>query len=226
MKKQDLENKIKKVFRYTVGEEIFNSISHGVGALCSAAALAILIVYALINGNGYSVAGAIVYGISLIILYSMSTVYHIVSNPTAKYILRIFDHCSIYLLIAGTYTPYTLNMASKGMALGWVIFGLIWGVAVLGIVMNAISIDKFKKVSTACYIIMGWAIIFAMKAVIQTVPKMGIILLLIGGIVYTVGAVFYVLKKYKYTHSVWHLFVIAGSIFHYFSILLYVLPVN
>lgn len=210
---------------YTAGEEIFNSVSHGVGALCSAAALALLIVRAVIEGNHYSVAGAIVYGISLIILYSMSTVYHIVRTKRAKAVLRIFDHCSIYLLIAGTYTPYTMRMVSLGYKIGWVIFGFIWGSAVLGIVINSISIEKFKKISTACYILMGWGIVAAMKTLIAAVAKPGIILLFIGGIVYTAGAVFYVLKQYRYTHSVWHLFVLAGSIFHYFSILIYVLPV-
>lgn len=211
-------------FMYTAGEEIFNSVSHGVAALCASAALAVLIIYACLKGSGYSVAGAIVYGISLIILYSMSTVYHIVRTKTAKKILRIFDHCCIFLLIAGTYTPYTLRMASKNMPVGWVIFGLIWGAAVIGMILNAVSIDKFKKVSTLCYILMGWGIVLAMKAVIETVPKTGVLFLLIGGVIYTAGAVFYVLKQYKYTHSVWHLFVLAGSIFHYFSILLYVLP--
>lgn len=220
-----MQEKQNQGFMYTAGEEIFNSVSHGVGALCSAAALALLIVYALIKGNSYSVAGAIVYGISLIILYSMSTVYHIVRTKQAKYILRIFDHCSIYLLIAGTYTPYTLRMASQGYVIGWVIFGLIWGAALLGIIINAISIDKFKKISTVCYLFMGWGIIAAMKTLIATVAKPGIILLFIGGIVYSAGAVFYILKQYKYTHSVWHLFVLAGSIFHYFSIMIYVLPV-
>ncbi|MCH5186046.1 MAG: hemolysin III family protein, partial [Oscillospiraceae bacterium] len=178
---------LKKGLMYTVGEEIFNSVSHGVGALCSAAALAVLIVYAVIKGNGYSIAGALVYGIALIVLYSMSTVYHIVRTPVAKYVLRIFDHCSIFLLIAGTYTPYTLRMASKGIALGWVIFGLIWGAAVVGIVLNAVNIDKLKKISTACYIFMGWGIILAMKAVIATVDIPGIALLVAGGVVYTVG---------------------------------------
>jgi len=221
------DKELKKGFMYTVGEEIFNSVSHGVGALLSAAALATLIVYAVIKGNGYSVASAIVFGISLIILYSMSTVYHIVRTPAAKYVLRIIDHCSIFLLIAGTYTPYTLSMVSMGKTvIGWVIFGLIWGAAVLGIVLNAVNMEKFHKISTACYIFMGWGIVLAMKTIIETVPKAGIILLVAGGVVYTLGAVFYVMKKYRYTHSVWHLFVLAGSIFHYFSVLLYVLPVK
>lgn len=206
---------------YTAGEEIFNSVSHAVGSLLSAAALAILIIYAVINSDGFGIASAIVYGISLVLLYSMSTVYHIVSNPTAKKILRIFDHCSIFVLIAGTYTPYLL-MPLRG-TLGWVLFGLIWGAALFGIITNAISIEKFRKVSMICYICMGWAIVLTIKPIMQIVELPGIILLIAGGIVYTVGVIFYVLKKYRYMHSVWHLFVLAGSILHYFSILLYVL---
>ena len=211
----------KKSAVYTLGEEIFNSISHGVGAVLSIAALVILIVFASIRSDGYGIASALVYGISLILLYSMSMVYHIVSNPTAKKVLRIFDHCLIFILIAGTYTPYLL-MCMTG-AMRWIMFGLIWGAAVFGILLNAFNLEKFKKISMGCYIAMGWAIIFTFRTIVENVALPGVIFLIVGGIVYTVGILFYSLKKYRYMHSVWHLFVLAGSIFHYFSILIYVI---
>lgn len=207
--------------RYTLGEEIFNSVSHGVGAALAVAALVILIVHAALHSDGYGLASALVYGISLIILYSMSMVYHIVQNDKGKYVLRKFDHCSIYLLIAGTYTPYLL-MSLRGVK-GWIMFGLIWGAAVGGIILNSINVEKFRKISMLFYLCMGWAIIFTIGDIAAKIALPGIVFLLVGGIVYTVGVVFYALKKYRYMHSVWHLFVLAGSIFHYFSILLYVL---
>ena len=206
---------------YTLGEEIFNSVSHGVGALLSAAALVLLIIFALVYSDGYGLAGAIVYGVSLIVLYTMSMVYHIVQNERGKKILRIFDHCSIFLLIAGTYTPYLLGPL-RGK-IGWTVFGIIWGVTVIGIILNTISLERFKALSLVCYVLMGWGIILSIKPLAQNVEPAGIILLVAGGLIYTIGVVFYVLKKYRYMHSVWHLFVLAGSICHYFSILFYVL---
>lgn len=206
---------------YTVGEEIFNSVSHGVGVCLSVAALVLLIVFAAIGGSGYGLAGAIVYGISLVLLYTMSMVYHIVSNPVGKKVLRIFDHCSIFVLISGTYTPY-LFMCMQG-AMRWIMFGLIWGATVIGILLNAINLEKFKKISMVCYVLMGWAIVFTIKPIIQSIELGGFLLLVSGGIVYTVGIIFYGLKKYRYMHSVWHLFVLAGSICHYLSILIYVI---
>lgn len=206
---------------YTVGEEIFNSVSHGVGVLLSVAALVLLIIFAVIYSDGYGLAGALVYGISLILLYTMSMVYHIVQNQTAKKVLRIFDHCSIFILIAGTYTPYLLGPL-RG-ALGWTIFGIIWGVTVIGIILNAVNLEKFRKLSLVCYVLMGWGIVLSIKPMLQNIALPGIVLLGVGGIVYTVGVIFYVLKRYRYMHSIWHLFVLAGSVFHYFSILLFVL---
>lgn len=216
-----MRGKEKNSMMYTVGEEIFNSVSHGVGVLLSIAALVLLIVFAAIYSDGYGLASAIVYGISLILLYTMSMVYHIVQNKTAKKVLRIFDHCSIFILIAGTYTPYLL-VSMRG-ALGWTIFGIIWGVTVIGIVMNAISLEKFRILSLICYVLMGWGIVLSIKPLAANLALPGLILLVAGGLVYTVGVVFYVLKKYRYMHSVWHLFVLAGSVLHYFSILLFVL---
>lgn len=206
---------------YTAGEEIFNSISHGVGALLSIAALTLLIVFAVFRSDGYGLASAIIFGVSLILLYSMSTVYHIIRNETAKKVLRIFDHCSIFILIAGTYTPYLLMCMRN--ALGWTMFGIIWGVTILGIILNAINLERFRVFSLICYICMGWAIIFTIKPIVQSIALPGVVLLIAGGVVYTAGVVFYVLKKYRYMHSIWHLFVLGGSVCHYLSVLLYVL---
>lgn len=206
---------------YTVGEEIFNSVSHGVGALLSVAALTLLIVFAVFRSDGYGLASAIVFGVSLTLLYSMSTVYHIIQNETAKKVLRVFDHCSIFILIAGTYTPYLLMCMRN--ALGWTMFGLIWGVTVLGIVLNAVNLERFRRFSLVCYICMGWAIVFTIKPIIQNIALPGVVLLIAGGVVYTIGVIFYVLKRYRYMHSIWHLFVLGGSVCHYLSVLLYVL---
>lgn len=214
MKKKSLPPK------YTLGEELFNSISHGVGVLLSIAALVLLIVFGAKSGVGYNLAAGIVYGISLLVLYTMSMVYHIVQGKKGKAVMRIFDHCSIFVLIAGTYTPYLLVTLDK--TLGWVMFGIIWAMAVIGIILNSIDLEKFRIFSPVCYVVMGWAIIFTIKPIISAIPFMGVFLLVLGGIIYTVGVIFYVLKKYKYMHSVWHLFVLGGSICHYLSILLYV----
>ncbi len=216
---------------YTVGEEIFNSVSHGVGVLLSVAALVLLIVFAAIRSDGYGLASGLVFGISLILLYSMSMVYHIVQNEKGKKVLRIFDHCSIFILIAGTYTPYSLvslrneplQIGLMNLSLGWVIFGMIWGATVLGVLLNSISLEKFKIFSLILYVLMGWGVILSIKPLAQNLELGGLILLIAGGLVYTIGVVFYLMKKYKYMHSVWHLFVLGGSVCHYFSILLYVL---
>lgn len=206
---------------YTVGEEIFNAVSHGVGALMSLAALTLLIIFAALKSNGYGMAGALVYGISLILLYSMSMVYHIVQAEKAKRVLRIFDHCSIFVLIAGTYTPYLLVCMENPMR--WIMFGVIWGVTILGIILNAINLEKFRKFSMVCYVCMGWAIIFSIKTIAEAIGIGGLVLLVAGGIIYSVGIIFYSMKKYRYMHSVWHLFVLGGSVCHYLSVLLYVL---
>ena len=209
---------------YTLGEELTNSISHGIGTCLSIAALVLCIVRAAINIDSVGAAGVVgasIYGSTLVILYCMSTLYHAITNRKARLVFRVFDHTSIYLLIAGTYTPITL-VTLKG-ATGWVLFGIVWGIAILGITLNAINIEKFKKFSIISYIVMGWAIIFGGKSIIQALMGGALIFLLVGGICYTVGIIFYALKKYRYMHSVWHFFVLAGSIMHFFAIYLYVL---
>lgn len=203
--------------RYTLGEEIFNSISHGAGTLLAIGGTAVLIVLSAIYSTPWAVVSSAIYGASLIILYTMSTLYHAITNNTAKKFFRIMDHNTIFFLIAGTYTPITL--AIMGGALGWVLFGIVWGAAAVGIVFNSIDLEKFSKPSIVCYVLMGWVVIFAIKPLIEATSAVFLIFLLLGGIFYTLGIIFYAIKKIKYFHSVWHLFTVAGSMFHYFAIL-------
>lgn len=217
--KSYLERKI-AIPKYTLGEELISSISHGVGAGLGIVALCMCLTVS--RGNAWEVVSSWVFGLSLIILYSMSCIYHALKPNNAKRVMRIFDHCTIFLLIAGTYTPFTL-VSLRG-SVGWVLFGVIWGAAVIGIILNAIDMEKFKGVSMACYLAMGWAIVFAFKPLISAVPKVGIELLVTGGVSYTVGAVIYGIgSKVKYMHSVWHFFVLGGSILHFLCVYMYVL---
>lgn len=209
------------VKRYTLGEEIFNSVTHGVGGLLSIAGTVVLIVFAAIYSNAWGVVSSSIFGASLIILYTMSTLYHAITNPKAKRFFRVMDHNTIFFLIAGTYTPITL-VPLRG-PLGWVLFGVIWGAAVIGIVFTSINLEKFRKPSVVCYILMGWAIIFAVKPMLDNVNSLSLWFILIGGLFYTVGIVFYVRKDKKYFHSIWHLFTIAGSVFHWFAVLLFII---
>lgn len=219
----DITKKKSLVPKYSLSEELISAISHGIGALLSIAALVLTIVMSAKHHNAVAVVSSVIYGTMLIILYTMSTLYHSF-KPTckAKKVFRIFDHCSIFLLIFGSYTPYVL-VALQG-TLGWIIFSIILGATILGITLNAINLEKFKVLSMICYLCMGWLIIFAFKDICNCVEKNGIILLVLGGIVYTVGAIIFGLgKKIKYMHSVWHFFVLTGSILQFFSIYLYVL---
>lgn len=208
--------------KYSLSEELINSISHGIGVGLSVTALVLCIVRAAIHGNAWGVVSACIYGSALIIMYCMSTLYHAITNKTARKVFRVFDHTSIFLLIAGTYTPICL--VTLNGALGWTIFGIVYAMAILGIVLNSVSIEKFKKFSLVSYIGMGWAVVIGMERIISTMPREGFLLLLFGGIAYTIGIIFYALKKYKYMHCVWHFFVLAGSILHFFCIFDYVLP--
>ena len=211
---------------YTRGEEIFNMVSHIVGGAVGIVALTLCVIFAAIKGNVYGVVGSAIYGASMIILYTMSSIYHgLKPELMAKKVFQVIDHCSIFLLIAGTYTPIALSsLREYNTALGWTIFGVIWGVAILGITLNSIDIKAFSKFSAICYLVMGWCIVIAWKPTAQMLTKGGIAFLLSGGICYTIGAVFYyLLKKKRYMHSVFHLFVLFGSILHMFCILLYVI---
>lgn len=211
---------------YTRGEELFNAISHGVGAGLAIAACVLLTVFAALYGDVWCVVSCSIYGAMLIVLYVMSTIYHALRVEKAKRIFQVIDHCSIFLLIAGTYTPYTLVTLRREGAWGWTLFGVVWGMAALGIVLNAVDMNRFKKFSMVCYIGMGWAIVMAFGPLLKVFDTTGLWLLIGGGILYTVGAVLYGIgKKVRYMHSVWHLFVLGGSILHFFSVLFYVLPV-
>ena len=207
--------------QYSTGEEILNSISHGAGAVFAACGTALLIVLAAFFSDAWGIVSSAVYGFSLIVLYTMSTLYHAITNERAKRVMRVLDHSSIFLLIAGTYTPISL-VTLRG-PLGWVVFGLVWGSAVIGIVFNAVSIERFKKLSLIVYIASGWAVVIAAKPMIATMRPGGLWLLLIGGLFYTGGIFFYVQKKRRWFHGIWHLFVLFGSIAHYLSILFYII---
>lgn len=212
------EEKMSIKRKYTLGEEIFNSVSHGIGAGLSVAGTVVLIVMSVLHTDPWGVVSSCIYGASLIILYTMSTLYHSFTNKKAKAFFRIMDHNTIFLLIAGTYTPITLYFLKGPM--GWVLFGIVWASAIFGIVMNSVNLEKARIPSIFCYIGMGWVVIFAIKPLTQAMTNISSVFLLIGGGFYTLGIIFYAIKKIKYFHSVWHLFTIAGSVFHYFSILL------
>lgn len=207
--------------QYTTGEEIANAISHGVGAGLSIAGLVLLIVFAATHGGGLKLASAIIFGVSLLLEYLFSTLYHAIQPPRAKRVLRVFDHCAIYLLIAGTYTPFLL-----GPLLPWggaVMCAVIWGAAALGILVETFSRERQPKwVSALIYLVMGWAIVFRMPQLMAALPAGGMWLLFAGGLSYTVGVVFYLLKRVPYMHMVWHLFVLGGSVCHFLSVILFV----
>lgn len=204
----------------THGEEIANAVSHGTGAALAAAGTAVMIIKACLAGSPLSVVSASLYGASLIILYTFSTLYHSVTNRSGKRVLRVLDHCSIFLLILGSYIPISLCLI-KG-AFGWVLFSLNTACAVVGIVFNSVNLERWKKLSTALYVIMGWSIIVSVKAVTAALEPAGLTLLAGGGILYTLGIIFYK-SKMKYMHFVWHVFVLAGSVLHFFCIYHYVL---
>ena len=208
--------------RYTVGEEIFNSVSHGVGALLAVAGTGVLITLAAYRGDALCVVACCVYSLSLIILYTMSTLYHAFPFEKVKKLFRIFDHASIFILIAGSYTPFCL-LALRGNPKGLVVAAVVWACAVIGIVMNAVSLEKTKSIALILYVVMGWAIVFVMGDVTRALWNNGFWLLVAGGLCYTGGLIFYAAKK-RFMHSVWHLFVLGGSVLHYLCIVIYVIP--
>ena len=210
--------------KYTLAEELLSSISHGLGALLSVAALVVGVVFAALYNDAWAVVSVSIYGATLILLYSMSTIYHGLAPNSGKRVFQIIDHCSIFLLIAGTYTPITLvTLRLQNPYVGWGLFGVVWAAAILGIVLNAVDLKRFAKFSMICYIAMGWVVVFAFPLLIQGMKAPGVWLMVAGGLAYTLGAVLYgVGKKVKYIHSVWHFFVLAGSVLHYFSVLLYI----
>lgn len=207
---------------YTQAEEVLHTITHGIGLLLSIAGLTTLVAFASINGDSWHVITSSVYGATLILLYSASTLYHGIPHAGAKKLLKQFDHAAIYLLIAGTYTPYLLVSLREDW--GWLLFSIIWVVAITGVVFEFCECKPFKRISLWLYLCMGWMIVVAINPMLQNVSTGGLILLLAGGLAYTAGAYFYVKKQMPYHHVIWHVFVLAGSILHYFSVLFYVIP--
>ena len=216
---------VDKFNNQTFGEEIANSVTHGVGLIASIVGLVFLILRAVIYGNIYSVISGAIYGASLIILYFSSTFYHAIGNKNilAKKVFRAFDHCSIFFLITGSYAPFCLVKLDK--KIGWILFSFNILLSVIGITLNLINIKKFHKASLIFYLLMGWSIIFAGKQIINLLNFRALLLLLIGGICYSLGIIFYVMTKPRYMHMVWHFFVLCGSVLHYLCILFYVLSV-
>lgn len=224
MKRTRLEDRVLPT--YTKGEEIFNMVSHIVGAPLGIVALVLGIIFSAINKNGYGIASSIVYGITISLLYIMSSIYHGLDHKLkAKKVFQIIDHCSIFLLIAGTYTPFALcTLREYDPFIGWIIFGIVWGLAAIGITLNAIDLKKFKIFSMICYLVMGWCIIVKINIIIEMLGMQAFWLLLGGGIVYTVGAIFYILgRKCKWMHSIFHLACVVGSLLHLICVLLYVI---
>jgi hemolysin III len=208
--------------RYTVREEIANSITGGVGVILAIAALAVLLTHALLWGDVWHVVTCAIFGATLIISYITSTLYHSISMPRFKPLLRALDHSAIFLLIAGTYTPFLL-VNLRGVW-GWSLFAVIWAVAIVGVILRLMLKGRYHGLVVSLYITMGWAVVVAIKPLLEHLQPGGLILLASGGDVYTVGIAFYTWRKLPYSHAVWHLFVLGGSALHFFAILLYVLP--
>ncbi|MFW6365521.1 MAG: PAQR family membrane homeostasis protein TrhA [Spirochaetota bacterium] len=201
----------------TVAEEIINALTHGAGALFSVAGLVVLVVFSALQGDPWKVVSFSIYGTSLVLLYTSSTLHHSLTHPAAKNLFLIFDHSAIYLLIAGTYTPYLL-VVIRGVS-GWIVFGIVWGIAVVGIVFKAFFTGRHEAVSLALYLVMGWMIVFVIRQLTDALPEASVRFLVIGCVVYSAGIVFYVLDKIRFMHPVWHFFVLGGSICHFVSML-------
>ena len=207
--------------KYTLGEELLNSITHGLCVLFGITILVLTIIMSAYHHNTIGIVSSCIYGTSMIIMFLISCLYHALSPRIgAKKVFRILDHCDIYAFIAGSYTPFCLSLL--GGAVGWTLFGIIWTCAIIGVILNSINLEKYKKISLGLYLIQGWMVLISFNALYQALPTKGLIYLLSGGIVFTIGAVLYGLgKKMRYMHSVFHLFVLAGCILQSFSILFY-----
>jgi hemolysin III len=213
---------VMEIARYTQAEEVANSVTHGVGTALSVAGLCVLVTFAVLGGDPWRVVSFSVYGGTLVLLYLISTLYHGFRSPNLKSVFHVLDHAAIYLLIAGTYTPFALVNLRGGW--GWTLFGITWGLAAAGVVFKLLWFGRFKLLSLAIYLAMGWFVVIAIKPILVHVPLGGLIWLLLGGCAYTFGVAFYVWRKLPYHHAIWHVFVIGGSVCHFFSMLFYVLP--
>lgn len=207
---------------YSLGEEIAHAVTHGIGALLSIAGLAVLVSFSVLYGDAWHIVSSSIYGFTLIVLYSASTLYHAIPAPDIKRILQKVDHAAIYLLIAGTYTPFTLiNLRGPW---GWSLFGIVWSIAIFGIIVELVLPRRLEWLSLSLYLGMGWAIMVAIVPMLENVDTGGLVLLLLGGLCYSLGVIFYVRKQMPYHHAIWHVFVLAGSILHFFAVLYYVIP--
>ncbi|MFZ5430590.1 MAG: PAQR family membrane homeostasis protein TrhA [Bacteroidota bacterium] len=214
MTKNNIEPNRRKL---TAAEEVVNSITHGIGALLSIAGLVILIVAAAIHGDAWHIVSFTIFGVSLIVLYTSSTLYHSFSGEKIKNVFARFDHAAIFMLIAGTYTPFLLTTI-RG-ALGWTFFGIIWSVAITGIVIRSIHLHKYRRLMVGIYLIMGWMFVFIFNSMMKNLPGLSLLFLMIGGLSYSVGVFFYAWRKLPFGHGIWHLFVLGGSIMHFFAVL-------
>ena len=206
---------------FSVAEEIANSLTHGLGLLLGIAALVVMVVHAARSGTAIHVVSASIYGATLVLLYAASTLYHALPRGRAKRVFGILDHAAIFLLIAGTYTPFTLITLDGSW--GWSMFGVVWGIAILGVVLEAVSRGRARKIQLVLYLLLGWAAMIAIRPLLASLPPGGFALLLAGGLFYSLGVIFYVRRTMRWHHAIWHVFVIAGSICHYFGVMFFVL---
>lgn len=207
---------------YSLGEEIAHAITHGLGVVLAIIGLTVLVARATLYGNIWHIVSSAVFGATLVLMYMASTLFHSIPLPRAKHILRVIDHTSIYFLIAGTYTPFTL--VTLHGTWGWSLFALTWCLALFGAAFKIFYTGRFEKLSLAVYIGMGWCIVIAIKPLLESLDTGGLILMLLGGLSYTGGVAFYVFESMRYHHAIWHVFVLAGSVLHYFAVLFYVIP--
>ena len=212
------ENRFEKSRRkLTASEEIVNSVTHGIGVLLSIAGLVVLVVSATLHGDAWHIVSFSIFGVSMVVLYTSSTLYHSFSKERIKNVFARLDHAAIFMLIAGTYTPFLLTTI-RG-ALGWTFFGIIWAVAITGIVIRSIHLHKYRRLMVLIYLIMGWMFIFIINSMIRNLPPVSLVFLLVGGLSYTAGVIFYAWRKLPFGHGIWHLFVLGGSIMHFFAVL-------
>lgn len=208
--------------RYSLAEEIAHAATHGVGLVLSVVALSLLVVFASLRGDPWHIVSSSIYGTTLVLLYAASTFYHATSSPRVKGVFRSLDHAAIYLLIAGTYTPFTLVNLRGGW--GWTLFGLVWGLALFGVMLEAFAKQRVRVLSLVLYLGLGWLAAIAIKPLLDSVAPGGLVLLLLGGLAYSGGVVFYSWRRLPYHHAIWHVFVLVGSVSHFFAVLFYVIP--
>lgn len=207
---------------YTLGEEIANSVTHGIGLVLAIAGMVVLTAFATRYGNAWHLVSCVIFTSTLILQYTFSTLYHSIQRPHAKHVMRILDHSAIFLLIAGTYTPFMLvNLRGSW---GWTLFAIVWALALLGVLFQVSLLRRWQGISLSLYIGMGWVVVVAIKPMLAAVAPGGLILLLLGGLAYTSGVGFYLWKRLRYSHAIWHGFVLTGSSLHFFAVLFYVIP--